>query len=79
MTEIERLQLANAWLRWGLEEIGRRTEPKAGTGDRLIYPVVNEALHSAGIPATAAGIQKPGLTVAGATAGKGVDPPRDTA
>lgn len=47
------------WLRWGLEEIGRCTEPRAGSGDTLILRIVNEALSGAGIPLDAAGIKKP--------------------
>jgi hypothetical protein len=47
------------WLRWGLEEVGRGTEPRAGNGDAFAFRVVCEALESAGIPTTAAGIQKP--------------------
>lgn len=57
MTDEELLKFN--WLRWGLEEIVRCTEPKAGNGDRLICGIAEEALRSAGFPANAAGIQKP--------------------
>jgi len=47
------------WLRWGLEEIVRCTEPKAGSGDHFICGIAVEALRNAGFPLGAAGIQKP--------------------
>lgn len=48
-----------AWLRWGLEEIVRCTEPRAGSGDTWIMKIADDALSSAGFPITGAGIQKP--------------------
>ena len=69
-----------SWLRWGLEEIGRCTEPRAGSGDRMLYGIVTEALGRAGIPPGAAGIPKPaGGSPAGqrpATGGGEVPAPR---
>jgi hypothetical protein len=47
------------WLRWGLEEIVRCTEPKAGSGDRFICGIASEALTSAGFGPDASAIQKP--------------------
>lgn len=47
------------WLRWGLEEIVRCTEPRAGSGNTFIFGIAEEALKNAGFPPTAAGIQKP--------------------
>ena len=47
------------WLRWGLEEIVRCTEPRAGSGNMGIFSIASESLRNAGIPPDAAGIQKP--------------------
>lgn len=57
--EIARLRAERDWLRWGLEEIGRCTEPRAGNNDRLTFGIVTEAMTGAGIGIGAAGIQKP--------------------
>lgn len=54
------------WLRWGLEEIVRCTEPRAGNGDRFICGIACEALAAAGFDLGAAGIQKPTVKVSSA-------------
>jgi hypothetical protein len=68
--EIDRLTLANEWLREGLEEIGRATEPRAGNNDRWAFGVVCGALRNAGIPVGAAGIQKPEVSLDPVTTAK---------
>ena len=56
---IDRQQIQLNWLRWGLEELVRCTEPKAGSGDRFVCGIAEEALQGAGFTAALAGIQKP--------------------
>lgn len=57
MNETEQQQFN--WLRWGLEEIVRCTEQRAGNGDSFICRIADEALRAAGFPADVSGIQKP--------------------
>lgn len=51
------------WLRWGLEEICRCTDMRAGNGDSFIFGIAMEALRSAGFPNGTAGVQKPSSPV----------------
>ena len=57
--ENERLRAAHDHLRYGLEEICRGTDPRAGNGHMWEFGVAMRALRDAGIPDGAAGIQKP--------------------
>ncbi len=57
--EIERLKLANEWLRYGLEEIVRGTDMRAGNGHAWEFGVAMDTLRAAGLGADGPGIQKP--------------------
>jgi hypothetical protein len=61
MDEITRLKLQCDWLRYGLEEVVRCTEPKAGSNDPYTCRAATDALAAAGFGANGAGIQKPAL------------------
>lgn len=56
-----RLDRQNQWLRWGLEEIGRCTESKAGSGEMTYFRIGTAAAAAA----AAAGVQKPTTPVVG--------------
>lgn len=55
----DRLQAQINWLRWGLEEIARCADPRAGNNHALEFRIAEDALRAAGFPPDVAGIHKP--------------------